>query len=53
MTVALELADAICAYSPVSVAASLVALAALHDADDAAGWAATAEAVERVKARTT
>jgi enoyl-CoA hydratase/carnithine racemase len=50
LTVALELADAICASSPVSIAASLAALAALHDADDAAGWAATAEAVERVKA---
>jgi enoyl-CoA hydratase/carnithine racemase len=50
LTVALELADDICTSSPVSVAASLAALAALHDADDAAGWAATAEAVERVKA---
>ena len=50
LTVALELAEDICASSPVSVAASLTALAAQHDADDAAGWAVTAEAVERVKA---
>jgi len=50
LTVALELADDICASSPVSVAVSLAALAAQHEADDAAGWAATAEAVERVKA---
>jgi enoyl-CoA hydratase/carnithine racemase len=49
LTAALELADDICASSPVSVAASLDALAAQHDADDAAGWAVTAEAVERVK----
>jgi enoyl-CoA hydratase/carnithine racemase len=48
LTVALELADDICASSPVSVAASLGALASQHDADDAAGWAATAQAVERV-----
>jgi enoyl-CoA hydratase len=32
------------------VAASLTALAAQHEADDAAGWELTAEAVERVKA---
>ena len=50
LTAALELADDICASSPVSVAASLAALAAQHDAGDAAGWAATGEAVERVKA---
>lgn len=50
LTVALELADDICASSPVSVAASLAALSAQHDAGDEAGWAATAEAVERVKA---
>jgi enoyl-CoA hydratase/carnithine racemase len=50
LTVALELADDICASSPVSVAASLAALAAQHEADDEAGWAVTAEAVERVKA---
>jgi enoyl-CoA hydratase len=50
LAVALELAEDICASSPVSVAASLTALAAQHDAEDAAGWAATAEAVERVTA---
>jgi enoyl-CoA hydratase/carnithine racemase len=47
---ALELARDICASSPVSVAASLTALAAQFDADDAAGWTVTAEAVDRVKA---
>src|SRR5579862_1728626 len=52
LTVALELAGDICASSPVSVAASLAALAAQFDADDAAGWTATAEAVDRVKAGT-
>jgi enoyl-CoA hydratase len=50
LTVALELADDICASSPVSVAASLAALASQHDADDAAGWAATAQAIEWVTA---
>jgi enoyl-CoA hydratase/carnithine racemase len=50
LAVALELAEDICASSPVSVAASLNALAAQHDADDAAGWEVTARAVERVKA---
>ena len=50
LAVALELAEDICASSPVSVAASLAALAAQHDAADAAGWAATASAVERVTA---
>jgi enoyl-CoA hydratase len=50
LAVALELADDICASSPVSVAASLTALAAQHDADDAAGWEVTAEAVERATA---
>jgi enoyl-CoA hydratase/carnithine racemase len=50
LAVALELAEDICASSPVSVSASLTALAAQHDAGDAAGWAATAEAVERVTA---
>ena len=50
LAVALELADDICASSPVSVAASLTALAAQHDADDAAGWGVTVEAVERVMA---
>jgi enoyl-CoA hydratase/carnithine racemase len=50
LTVALELADDICASSPVSVAVSLAALAAQHEAGDATGWAVTAEAVERVKA---
>ncbi len=47
---ALELADDICASSPVSVSISLSALANQHDDADAAGWAVTAEAVERVKA---
>ena len=47
---ALELADDICASSPVSVAASLSAITAQHDAADAAGWEVTARAVERVKA---
>ena len=50
LAAALEVADDICASSPVSVAASLAALAAQHDDADAAGWAVTAEAVERVKA---
>jgi enoyl-CoA hydratase len=50
LAVALELAEDICASSPVSVSASLTGLAAQHDAEDGAGWAATAEAVERVTA---
>ena len=50
LAVALELAADVCASSPVSVAASLTALAAQHEADDAAGWELTAEAVERVTA---
>jgi enoyl-CoA hydratase len=50
LAAALEVAEYICASSPVSVAASLAALAAQHDDADAAGWAVTAEAVERVKA---
>ncbi len=50
LAAALELADDVCASSPVSVAASLAALAAQHDAADAAGWAATTSAVERVMA---
>jgi enoyl-CoA hydratase/carnithine racemase len=50
LTVALELAEDICASSPVSVSASLTALAAQHEADDAAGWEVTAQAVERVTA---
>jgi enoyl-CoA hydratase/carnithine racemase len=50
LAVAVELAEDICAASPVSVSASLTALAAQHDAEDAAGWAATADAVERVTA---
>ena len=50
LAAALEVAGDICASSPVSVAASLAALAAQHDDADAAGWAVTAEAVERVKA---
>jgi enoyl-CoA hydratase/carnithine racemase len=47
---ALELADDVCASSPVSVAASLAAITAQHDAADAAGWEVTARAVERVTA---
>ena len=39
-----------CASSPVSVAASLTALAAQHEADDAADWELTAQAVQRVTA---
>jgi enoyl-CoA hydratase/carnithine racemase len=50
LTVALELAADICASSPVSVRTSLSAIAAQHDAADAAGWDVTAQAVERVKA---
>jgi enoyl-CoA hydratase/carnithine racemase len=49
LAAALEMAGDICTSSPVSVAASLAALAAQHDAADAAGWAETAIAVERVK----
>jgi enoyl-CoA hydratase len=50
LAAALELAEDIRASSPVAVAASLTALAAQHEADDAAGWEATARAVERVTA---
>jgi len=50
LAAALELAEDVCASSPVSVAASLAALAAQHDAADATGWDVTAEAVERVTA---
>jgi len=50
LAVALELAEDICASSPVSVAAGLTALTAQHEAGDAAGWAETARAVERVTA---
>jgi enoyl-CoA hydratase/carnithine racemase len=50
LAVALELAEDVCASSPVSVAASLTALAAQHEADDAAGWELTAQAVQRVTA---
>lgn len=42
LAVALEVAADICDSSPVSVTASLTALAAQHDAADAAGWEATA-----------
>ncbi len=48
--VALELAADVCASSPVSVTASLTAIAAQHDAADAVGWEVTAQAVERVSA---
>jgi len=50
LAAALELAEDICASSPVSVAASLAAITAQHDAADATGWDLTAEAVERVTA---
>ena len=50
LAVAVELAEDICASSPVSVAASLAALTAQHEEADAAGWEVTARAVERVKA---
>ena len=50
LAVALELAEDVCASSPVSVAASLTALNAQHEADDAAGWELTARAVQRVTA---
>jgi enoyl-CoA hydratase/carnithine racemase len=50
LTAALQLADDICASSPVSVATSLAAITAQHDAADRAGWEATARAVERVTA---
>jgi enoyl-CoA hydratase len=50
LAVALELAGDICAASPVSVTASLTAIAAQHDDADAAGWEVTAQAVQRVKA---
>jgi len=50
LAVALELADDICASSPVSVSTTLTAIAAQHAAADAAGWETTAGAVERVKA---
>lgn len=45
---ALELADDVCASSPVAVGATLAAIASQHDAADADGWDATAEAVARV-----
>jgi enoyl-CoA hydratase/carnithine racemase len=50
LATALELAADVCQSSPVSVAASLDAIATLHESGDAAGWDATAAAVERVKA---
>jgi enoyl-CoA hydratase len=50
LAVAVELADDICASSPVSVSTTLTAIAAQHAAADAAGWETTAGAVERVKA---
>ena len=50
LAAALELAEDICASSPVSVAASLAAITAQHDAADATGWDLTAQAVERVTA---
>ena len=50
LAAALELAEDVCASSPVSVAASLAAITAQHDAADATGWDLTARAVERVQA---
>jgi enoyl-CoA hydratase/carnithine racemase len=50
LAVALEVAEDICASSPVSVSASLTALIAQHDDADTAGWEATARGVERVMA---
>jgi len=50
LAAALELAGDVCLSSPVSVAASLNALAEQQDAGDAAGWTVTREAVERVVA---
>jgi enoyl-CoA hydratase len=50
LAAALELAEDVCASSPVSVAASLAAITAQHDAADATGWELTARAVERVTA---
>ncbi|MFC1437256.1 enoyl-CoA hydratase-related protein [Streptacidiphilus sp. N1-10] len=50
LATALTLAEDVCLSSPVSVAASLAALATLHEDEDAAGWEAGAQAVERVKA---
>jgi enoyl-CoA hydratase/carnithine racemase len=50
LAAALELAEDVCASSPVSVAASLAAITAQHDAADATGWDLTAQAVERVTA---
>jgi enoyl-CoA hydratase/carnithine racemase len=43
---ALELANQICANSPLSVQACLAAINGLAGADDEAGWAATTEAME-------
>lgn len=50
VTVALALAEEICASSPASVRATLAALDEQWVPDDALGWAATARAVERVQA---
>lgn len=47
---ALAVAEEICASSPVAVRATLAALAAQVEDADARGWAATAVAVERVRA---
>jgi enoyl-CoA hydratase/carnithine racemase len=50
LAAALELAGDICASSPVSVASSLAAITAQHDAADATGWEVTAQSIEQVKA---
>lgn len=50
VTVALALAEEICASSPASVRATLAALDEQWVPDEALGWAATARAVERVQA---
>lgn len=50
LAAAIELADDVCASSPVSVRTSLEVLAALSSEEDAEGWRLTADAVERVVA---
>jgi len=46
---ALHLAERICGNGPVAVRASMAALESIVSADDEAGWAATATAVERAR----
>jgi enoyl-CoA hydratase len=47
---ALQVADDICASSPVSVRATLAAIAAQLEEDDQRGWHATADAISNVRA---